>query len=245
MTRTTQVQPEIATSNPADADPHPASADDAGWRTLYRIGAVCASLVAIFIPLQIAAYLVWPPPATVIGRFTQLQDSAMIGLVGLDLILVIDGVLGVIISLALYVALRRVDPSLMLVGTACGLMATAAYFASNTCINMLQLSHQYAAATSDIQRQMLEAAGEVTMAIYSGTAFHLYYILGAVGITLVSYVMLRTPTFGKWLGWTGIISGIVSLGLYLPGYGVYVSILSVVALWIWYILIARKLFRLA
>jgi hypothetical protein len=34
------------------------------------------------------------------------------------------------------------------------------------------------------------------------------------------------------------------LGLYVPKVGVYISVFSVVFLWVWYILVARRLFQL-
>jgi len=43
----------------------------------------------------------------------------------------------------------------------------------------------------------------------------------------------------------GIVASIVGFGLYVPRIGVYISILSVVAMQIWYVMIALTLLRLS
>ena len=48
----------------------------------------------------------------------------------------------------------------------------------------------------------------------------------------------------KSTAYMGILANVIALGLYVPKIGVYISIFSVVFLWIWYILIARRLFQL-
>lgn len=42
---------------------------------------------------------------------------------------------------------------------------------------MLYLSNQYAAATTEAQRDLFLAAGEAALAAYRGTAFDVYYVL--------------------------------------------------------------------
>jgi hypothetical protein len=57
--------------------------------------------------------------------------------------------------------------------------------------------------------------------------------------------MLRSDIFSKATAYVGIVSNVVVFGLYVPVIGVYLSMLSVVGYFVWYILIARRLFRLA
>ena len=109
---------------------------------------------------------------------------------------------------------------------------------------MLHLSDQYAAATTDAQRAVFLAAGEAMLAVFNGTAFHLHYVLGSVSLLIISVVMLRSDVFGKATAYVGMVASVTGLGLYVPTIGVSISILSVVGLWIWYILIARRFFQL-
>ena len=86
---------------------------DSGWQTLYKVGGTAALITAVFIPIQIAIFIVSPPPASVIDWFMLFQRSPLLGLLDMDLLLVVDNVLAIPIFLAFYVALRRVSKSIM------------------------------------------------------------------------------------------------------------------------------------
>lgn len=227
-----------------------AGATDSRWNSLYQVAGTAALITVLFIPIQIAVFLLWPPPGydptpgTVIGWFTLFHNHRLLALVDLDLLLIADEVLAVPILLALYVALRRAGESVMALATALGFVAIAAFFASNTTFSMLSLSSQYAAASTDAQRSLYLAAGQAMMALYSGTAFQVSYILGSVTTVMTAAVMLWSRTFGKATAYMGIAASVIGLGLYVPKVGLYLSVGSVPFWAIWNILIARRLFQL-
>jgi len=35
---------------------------DSGWKLLYRVGGAAALISAVFIPIQVIVFIVWPPP---------------------------------------------------------------------------------------------------------------------------------------------------------------------------------------
>jgi hypothetical protein len=220
------------------------------WSLLYKVAAISALITVVFIPIQIIVFLAWPPPGydptpgTVTGWFTLLHNHKLLGLVDLDLLLIVDEVLAVPILLALYVALRRASESVMALSTALAFVAIAAFFASNTTFSMLSLSGQYAAATTDAQRSLYLAAGQAMMALYSGTAFQVSYILGSVTIVMTAAVILRSRIFSRATAYVGIAASVIGLGLYVPKIGIYLSVGSVPFWAIWNILIARRLFQL-
>lgn len=218
--------------------------DDSRWQWLYRLGGAAALITAIFIPLQVVIFIAWPPPTTAQGYFTVFQSNPLIGLLNLDLLLVIDQILGVVILVALYVVLRRTSEAWMAVALALGLIVAASFITSNTAFNLLTLSNQYAAATTEAQRGIYLAAGEAMLAIYTGTAFQVFYLLGAVVGTIIAVVMLRSDLFSKTTAYMGILANVISLGLYVPVVGIYISIFSVLFLEIFYILVARRFFQL-
>jgi hypothetical protein len=82
------------------------------------------------------------------------------------------------------------------------------------------------------------------LAQFHGVAYHAHYILGSASLLISSFLMLRSDTFSKATAYVGIVTNIVVFGLYVPGIGVYISMLSVVGYLIWYILIARRLIQL-
>jgi hypothetical protein len=145
---------------------------------------------------------------------------------------------------ALYVALRRASESLMAVATALYFVAIAAYFASNTAFEMLSLSDQYAAATTYSQRSVYLAAGQAMLATFEGTAFQVSYVLASVAGIMIGAVMLRSDIFGRVAAYALIVGDVIGLGLYVPTIGIFLSVISVPVLWVWYVLIARRLIQL-
>lgn len=229
----------------SQARPNQATDLHSRWRGLYRIGAVAAAIMVVHIPITIVLFIANPPPQTVIEFFALFQSNKLLGLLGMDLLYLLVNVLAIPTCLAFYVALRRVNESVMLVATALGLIAGVALFAARPAFEMLSLSDQYAAATTDAQRAVFLAAGEAMLAIFHGTAFQFHYVFGSISLLMTAVVMLRSDIFSKATAYVGIVSSVTGLGLYVPKIGVAISILSVVGLWIWYILIARRFFQLA
>jgi hypothetical protein len=217
---------------------------DTNWKPLYRVGGAAALIAAVLIPAQIIVFVAWPPPSTVTDWFTLFQDNWLLGLLSLDLLLIVDYVLLVPIVLALYVALRQASESFMAVATALYFVAIAAYFASNTAFEMLSLSNQHAAATTDAQRATYLAAGQAMLATFEGTAFQVSYVLASVAGIIIGAVMLRSDIFSRVSAYALIVGDVIGLGLYVPKVGVLLSVISVPVLWIWYVLIARKLIQL-
>jgi hypothetical protein len=217
---------------------------DSRWNWLYKVASIAALITAVLIMVQMIVFILWPPPSTAIDYFNLFQDNALLGLLALDLLYVIDNVLLIPILLALYVALRKTNESFMIIGAALGFVGIAALFASNTAVNMHFLSGQYAAAATDAQRSLFLAAGEAMLAVYFGTAYHMYMILGSVALVIISIVMLQSKIFSKATAYMGILANALALGLYVPKIGIYILLFSVVFLLVWYILITRRLFQL-
>jgi hypothetical protein len=223
-----------------------AESTDPRWRLLYWLAGAGALISAVFIPIQVLVFIIWPPPldGTAVDWFTLFQDTPLVGLLDLDLLLVADNVLLVPIFLALYVLLRRDSESVMAIATAFGFLGIVFFIASNPAFEMFSLSDQYAAATTEAQRSTFLAAAEAMLATWQGTAFQAAYILGSFAGIAVGAVMLRSAVFSNVTGWMAILGNAVGLGLYVPVVGVYISVFSVLFLEIWYILISRRLLQL-
>jgi hypothetical protein len=221
---------------------------DSHWKDLYRLGGVAALITVALVPVAIAAHIVWPPPPWAAGAaaewFARFEQSPLLGLLGLDLLLVITLVLGVPVYLALYGTLRPAHAPAMAVALALALTGTVLHLGSNTAFQMQALSQGYAAATTDAERSVFLAAGEATLASYYGSAFHVSYVLGYAAKFVIGAVMLRSATFGRATAYTGMLTGLVGLGFYLPVIGMFLSILSVVFVAAWHVLVALRLFRL-
>ncbi len=216
------------------------------WLILYRIGGIAATCAVILIPIAIFVFIAWPPPTTVVGWFTLFQNNQLVALIDFDGLIVISNVLSILILLALYMALRQSDTSLVFIALALGLVGIAAYFASNPVLSMLSLSDQYTAAATEAERSLLVGAGQTMLALYQGTAFWVSNALGGAALLIFAIVMLRSAVFSKTTAQIGIVANSLGFGLFIPsGIGVLLSIISVVGLAFWFALIARRLFQLS
>jgi hypothetical protein len=214
-------------------------------RLLYRVGAAAALISALAIPVAVGVYMVSPPPPTALEAFALFAANPLLGLFAFDLMLAFDVVLAVPLYLALYFALRPVNAAATLVITALGLFALAVYFASNTGVELMVLAGKYAAAATEAERALFEAAGEAALATFAGTAFHTQYVVGSLALLGISVLMVWSERFDRVTAFTGIIANTLAFGLYVPGIGIYLSILSVVPfLLAWYLLMAWRLWQL-
>lgn len=219
---------------------------DSAWRSLYAIGAACAALMVLLLPLAAAGFAVAPSPSDAKTVFATFERSALLGLVSLDLVYMLEIVLAGIVLLAIAVALRRVNPALVVLATFLDVTATALYFASNPAFEMLALSQRYASAAADVDRTIFVAAGEAVLAGHTGTAYSVSYVLaGAAGLTL-AIAMRRGEVFGKNVAYLGIVMGVLALVPPTAGpVGYYAAFVYVLPFVVWAPLVARRLFQLA
>jgi hypothetical protein len=244
----------------------PASRMDSAWRSLYKVGGA-AALIAVFVfRRNLGSELIGfkgfgifdvptMPPSGAVDWFMLLQNNRFVGLALLNLFDIINYALVGLIFLALYGALRRNHRSAMTIAIAFGLVGIADYFASNQAFSMLSLSNQYAAATTDVQRTMLLAAGEALLAInnpgsiYQGTGIHMSLLLVLLAGLIISIVMLRGSVFNKATAYMGILANLFALGYFIalifaPTIYAWPVVISAPFRVIWYILIAWRLFQL-
>src|SRR5687768_8522860 len=57
------------------------------WSLLYRAAGVAALAVVALMPVQMAVFVLWPPPTTVAEWFALFQQNPIVGLMNMDLAL--------------------------------------------------------------------------------------------------------------------------------------------------------------
>lgn len=211
---------------------------------IYRIAAGAALINVVLIAIQIVVYAISPPPSEVTAWYALLQTQPVLGLMNLDLLLLVNIVLLIPIYLALFLVLQEQSLSVSLLAMIVGLVGLAGYFSSNTALEMLRLSGDYAAATGE-RRLVLESAGEALVVKYFGTAFVSYYLMNALPLLLFGWVMRDSDAFGNWTLYTLLASGV--LMLIPPAFGTVGMVFSFSSLFPWVIfsvLVARDFWRM-
>jgi len=237
--------PSAAQANKAERTS--ATIPDPQWKDLYRIAAIASFLVGVFIIVAIVAFFIWPykPGFTsVTGIFATIHTNQLQGILSLDFFMVIITHLTIPFYLGLFAAFQRVNASYNLLAFVLGLISCVLILTVRPIAEMLSLSNQYAAATTDAARSQYVAAGEALTALFNGTAWLLYMVLQGIANLIYSMLMIRSSIFSKFTGYFGFIITIVGLGFWLPVVGIYVNLVTSLVSFIWYFLIAWTFFRL-
>lgn len=209
---------------------------------------LAAGLAALLTPISVGVFALSPPPAYDEGAaawFEHINDNVFLGWMSLDLPLLIISVLIIPVMVALVAALRNIRPAHVAIAGALYLVAVATYFGTNTSAEMVSLSARYAEATTEAQRVALVGAGEAMLAAFTGTAFHVNYILAQTAGIILGFVMLRSPHFKRWVAYLMIGGNAFGFLLYVPEIGIALSALSGLILWAWMIGVARALAQLS
>jgi hypothetical protein len=220
---------------------------DARWAALFRVAGIGALLTAILIPLQIVAFIVWPlPTGGVAAWFELFRTQPLIALISFDLIILLEEILLIPIVLGMYIVLRYASQSLMLMAATMWLVSVALFVGANTGFEMLALSNGYAEATTAAEQATFLAAGQAMLSAYmeQGSSFVVGYILASVAGLLVGVAMLRSTVFPRLAGWAAIVANVLGFGLFLPGIGIALSIVSVFILIAWYAAIGWRFVRM-
>ena len=216
------------------------------WKSIFKLGGVaCWGMLAIMI-IQILIFIIWPPPDSVLDFFNLFSQNWLLGLLSLDFLYLVNNTILILIYLALYFSLHKVNESAMLIAMVVGFVGITLYYASNVSFEMLTLSKEYFNVTAELQRNTLIGAGSGLMAIYRGTAFNVYYVLNAITLLILAIVMLKSQIFSKTTAIIGISSGVLMAIPSSAGtIGMIFSLASLVPWAIFIILISRKFFQLA
>lgn len=216
-------------------------------RYLYRSGAAAAVAMVALVVISAPLLILYPYPTTVLGHLTQIHDNKLIGLVNADLLMLVSELLGVVVFVALFVALRRASRALMTAALGLSLSGIVLYVAVNPTFSLLYASDQYSAATTDAQRAAWLAAAQALWANYMGTAFAVAYIAGGIATLIIASVMLRSRIFNRWTAYVGFVVGAFMLVPPAPSFGtvgLVIAFLSLIPLAAWDLLVAWRLFRL-
>ncbi len=194
----------------AGAEDPAQSARLARWTGLLRTGGSAALGSVALIVVQLVVFIVWPPVHTVVDVFGLMNENPVLGLLSMDVLLLVNNLLTWLLYLGLGVVLWPVSRSAVTLVVGLGTLQMAAYTASNPALELLTLARLHAAAAAD-ERAALAAAGEAVLARWNGTAFVTYYLLGAVVLLILAWLLRRSAAFSRATAAWALAAGVLML----------------------------------
>jgi len=225
--------------------------------SIYMVGGAAALLIVLTALAEILITFLpggYTTAETVIDWFVLLQQNPFLGLRNLGLLNILMTALGIPMIFALYWAHRKANQPFAALAMILSFVGVAVFYATNRAFPMLDLSGQYAAATSQAQRTILEAAGQAMLSVgqsHTPGTFLAFFFSEIAGI-LMAVVILRGKVFNKAAAFAGMIGyGFLLvfeiLSSFVPSSHDVILVpamiggLSNIA---WYILVASQLFQL-
>jgi hypothetical protein len=233
-------------------------AADAKWITLYRAGALAPLIALILYSSQFIIMIFGDPfPVTVEGWFALAQRNKLLALWYLNALDIVSITLLGIMFLALYVTLRRVHPSWMLIALYFAMLGAVVFIVPRVLmLSLLPLSDLHVAATTEAQRSMYLTAGETLSHVSTASPQTLGVLFMAVADLIVSAISMRSQSpgrasvIGKATAYVGVARSVVALANYISRL-IAPSIAAILMpfnglLWIlWWLGVSRGLFKLA
>lgn len=226
------------------------------WGNICILGGVAALLVVLTALTEMLITFLpggYTTAETVTEWFALLQANPFLGLRNLGLLNIIMTALGIPLTFALYWLHRKTNPSSAALALILSFIGLAVFYATNRAFPMLDLSAQYAAATGQVERTMLAAAGQAMLSVgqsHTPGTFLAFSFSEVAGI-LMAVVMLRGRLFNRAAALFGLIGYSLLLvfevlSSFVPGSHNVILILAMIgglANLAWYVLAAIGLFH--
>lgn len=208
---------------------------------IFRTGAISSVLVAVFIIVAlVAGLLAGPAPQDVTQALVRIDVNKLLITLGLGAGIIIALFLIPVIP-ALYLALREVQHTYALLASVIGgVGVVTSLLSSSTQYALVRLSDSYATASAADRTAIVAASN--AMRGSSNVSFTETGILFGVATILISLAMLR-GVFSKWVGWVGIVAGILSFLSLVPPISILLLAANVIYV-IWFIGVGARLYRL-
>jgi hypothetical protein len=227
--------------------------ENSNWDQLFIIGGIAPFVTLAFYLTQLLTTIFSgePYPVTPEEWFTLFHRNPILGLIFLNALDIFSVAILGLMFLALYLALRQVNPSLMLVATFFAFLGIAAFVSSraNMVTATLALTEQYTAATTSAQSTQILAAGLAIMVLSRATPETIGFFFVAVASLIISAVMLKSEIFSNRIGYLGILGFIITLTnqislIVAPSIVGILMLISGLVWLIWWIWIGVKLLQL-
>jgi hypothetical protein len=185
--------------------------NEAQWNSVYILGGITTIIALSGIVLDVILGSVTGGnlsalPQTAVDRFAQFQINPLLGLYNLDLLNIINQMILIPAYVALAAAHRKTNIAYALLALIIFLVGSTIFVTTNTALPMLELSHKYAAATTEPQKALFAAAGEAMLArgTHGSLGVFIGFLLPNIAGLVMSFTMLTGKVFGKVTSYLGI-----------------------------------------
>lgn len=193
--------------------------------------------------MHLAVFAISPPPTDPAGWLALYADNPVLGFVSADGPFLLTNLLMLPLYLALWVRLRDAAPAASGAALGLGMLSLALYVPTNVSIELGVVASDAVGSTGAARTAALGAVEALTSRSV-GTAFVVYYVLGAVTILLFARALAATNAWGRAATLTALASGVLML---VPStFGVVGLVFAVASLipWMAFVVIAaRRLWR--
>ncbi len=216
---------------------------DPSWKGLYKAGGFSLAAGGVLLFMFVLSKIITQQPL-VLTPEAVLENpipptiSFLIAIIGE--VLLMFGILG------LYLSLKDVKKTHMLIATGSGLAAVPMFLASRgQIISLLPISGKYMAATSETMRAAYLASATFALA-RENTYATMAMVLLNIAVIIIGFTMLK-GVFGKGIGYLAIVAGIITIfapTLATMGAPIIIPITGLVLSGIWNIVAGVKLYKL-
>jgi hypothetical protein len=209
-------------------------------------------LIAYSIVTMILLLTLGPPPESVEECYSMLSENRLNGLLRFDILTIFTLPLYYLLFFSIYIALRKEDNGLLSLSTILVFAGLTLVLATPSVLSLLDLSDKFGAATSDVEKSQLLAAGESIMAsdIWHATGARIGGLLLQSGAVTISVMMLKANIFNRITAVTGIVShGLdllhIIIGFFLPVIGGVLMAVAGTLYLLWFPLVGIRLHKLS
>jgi hypothetical protein len=217
------------------------------WKSFYKTSGMTTIILMVFFLFDTACWVsLGQYPSSAEGWFSLLQQHRSTGLLLLSLPTFFGTILYFLTFLSLFNILKKVNTAYAALATIFAFVGLSVLLATHMAYPIISLSEKYAVITTDIQRTLLLAAGEMRIqAAVTGT--YTGGFLAEAAALIFSLLMLKSDTFGRITAYLGIVGHgfdlariSMSLALIPEKYGAVLLVIGGLPQLIWLVLVGIK-----
>jgi len=162
------------------------------WKALYRIGGVAPFIAILFYMSQFLLLIIGETyPTSPEGWFALFQRNKLLGLFVLNALDTFSIAIVGLMFLALYIALRQINPSYMLIASFFAFLGIAVFVTTRAMMvsATLNLTDQYLVAMTEAQRSDLLLAWQAITSPVRSTPATTGFLFMAIGGLIISIVI--------------------------------------------------------